>query len=69
MLRRIYAVVGEKDFTNFRDRAKAEGLKIDEAFVALVKLYAQGGEINAPFIKKKNHHEPTGVDYLKEKVS
>lgn len=40
--RPIFARVSPRDFENFRSRARAEGLTIDEAFRAIATAYAQG---------------------------
>ena len=63
MLKKIWAVVSEKEFYAFQDRAKAEGVGIGDALVALVRVYTQGGVIVLP--KENKHHKSTGVDYTK----
>jgi hypothetical protein len=40
--RPIFARVSAHDFENFRTRARAEGLTIDEAFRAIATAYAHG---------------------------
>ena len=66
MIRRIWAIVGEKDFYAFRERARKEGLKMGPALAALVHLYAKGAKID--LLKYKDHydHITEGVDYIKE---
>jgi hypothetical protein len=42
MIRRVFAVVTDKDFFEFRKHAYAENLRMGDAFSALVHMYAHG---------------------------
>jgi len=66
MIRRIWAIVSEKDFYAFRERARKEGLQMGPARAALGPLYAKGSKVN--LLEHKNHydHITEGVDYIKE---
>ena len=71
MLKKIFAVISEKDFENFRRRAYVEGMKIGEVFSALCHAYALGANIdlkNFKSKKEKEHHKPTGADYGGQKI-
>ena len=64
MIKKIYAVLSEKDFFDFRRRCYAEGMKMGEALTSIVHAYAKGAQINLKNFKvEKVHHEPTGVNY------
>lgn len=64
MIKKIYAIVPEKDFYDFRRRCYTEGLKMGDALTAIVHAYAKGARIDLRRFKiKKEHHEPTGVKY------
>lgn len=67
LLKKIFATVSEKDFYNFRDRAKAEGMSIDEAFKSIVHAYATGASIECHNNKELKDFSPKhnqGVDYI-----
>lgn len=40
--RRVYGWALDEDFFKFRDRAKREGLTIEQAMTAIVRSYAEG---------------------------
>lgn len=66
MIRRIWAIVSEKDFYAFRDRAYKEGLRMGPALAALTHLYAEGAKIDLPAHSDHYAHITKGVDYVKE---
>lgn len=45
MLKRIWAIVSDKDFYAFRSRATSEGLDMGEALAAIVHAYATDAPI------------------------
>ena len=64
MIKKIYAVLSEKDFFSFRRRCYAEGMKMGEALASLAHAYARGANIDLKNFKVgKIHHESTGIDY------
>lgn len=70
MFKKIFAVVTEKDFYNFRDRSRAEGMNIDEAFRALVHAYSIGGVVeccNKKGLDKFKVSKDNNANYLKGK--
>lgn len=46
MLKRIFAVIDEKDFYAFQHRANTEGLNMGQAFSSLAYAYATGASID-----------------------
>ena len=46
MLRRIWAVVSERDFYEFRQRIRDEGIDMGAALAALAHAYAKGVKID-----------------------
>lgn len=64
MLKKIFAIVSEKDFYDFRRRCYTEDMKMGEALAAIVHAYAKGARIDLKKFKvKRQHHEPTGAEY------
>ena len=64
MIKKIYAIVSEKDFFDFRRRCYTEKLTMGEALTAIVHAYAKGARIDLRKFKVKNHHASTGADYV-----
>jgi hypothetical protein len=66
MFRKINAYVTEKDFFDFCQRARIEGLTVDEAFTAITHAYAKGAKIDLKKFKvEREHHVSTGAEYGK----
>lgn len=64
MFKKIFAVIPEKDFFDFRRRAYTEEMKMGEALTAIVHAYARGARIDLRKFKlEKEHHEPTSAKY------
>lgn len=63
MIKKIYAVISEKDFYNFRHRAYQEGLKMGEAFQLIICAYASGARIDLKKFTSEKHHKSTGTKY------
>lgn len=55
MLKRIFAVVSEKDFYAFQKRARKEGLDMGQAFASLTHSYALG---EGPVLKGYRVEDP-----------
>jgi len=64
MIKKIYAIVPEKDFFDFRRRCYTENMQMGEALASIVHAYAKGAKIDLKKFKIKNHHAPTGVNYV-----
>jgi len=63
MIRKIYAIVSEQDFFDFRRRCQQEGTTMGDALSGLARAYAKGARIEVRKFKLKKHHEPTGAEY------
>lgn len=68
LFKKVFATVQEKDFFNFCDRAKAEGMDIDEAFTSIIHAYSTGAEILSPskstlkeFSQKPKHNQSADI--------
>jgi len=67
MFKKIFATVPEKDFYNFKDRAREEDVSIGDALRTLAILYAHGATITIPKHKEKEIKEYAKKNiYLKE---
>lgn len=64
MFKKIFAIVSERDFVDFRRRAYTEEMKIGEVLSALCHAYARGANIEVKKFKQKVHNKSTGVDYV-----
>lgn len=67
MFKKVYAIVPEKDFYNFRDRASAEGMEIGEALKSIVHAYATGASVECHSKKELKDFSPKqnqGADYI-----
>lgn len=70
VLRKVFAVVTANTFQSFRDRCKAEGVKLDEVLTGMISLYANGGKIIADdHTKRKIRHEVSEVFNYKNEIS
>lgn len=59
MLKRIFAVVSEKDFYAIQRRVKVEGINLGQAFAALVHTYAIGqGPALEPYEAQDENSRP-----------
>lgn len=70
VIRRIWAIVNEKDFYAFQTRARKEGLTMGSALAGLAHAYARGAKIDLSKAKEnyeKVHKRSGGVDYIKER--
>lgn len=65
VLRRVYGEADDATYFAFRDRARSEGLSMNEAMSAIVLAYARGYVLVRPKTPKE-HHKPEGADYGRE---
>lgn len=66
MIRRIWAIVSEKDFYAFQKRARDEDLDMGEALAAIVHAYATDAPIRLKPFKDHAKKLRDTVDYVKE---
>jgi hypothetical protein len=66
MIRRIWAIVSDKDFYAFQKRARDEGLDMGEALAAIVHCYATDAPIRLKPFKDHASKLREGADYIKE---
>lgn len=67
MLKRIWAIVSDKDFYAFRSRATSEGLDMGEALAAIVHAYATDAPITLRPFKHVAQKLREGADYVGER--
>lgn len=58
---KIFATVNRRDFENFKDRCKTEGVNMDEALALLVSQYGSGAQLH-----NVSHKALKGFSYIQE---
>lgn len=67
LLKRIWALVGSRDFYGVQKKAREDGVSMGEALAQLAHMYATGRvELNAKRIIE-HRKQNTGVDYVAER--
>ena len=67
MLKRVWAIVAEKDFYGVQKQAREDNISMGEALASLTHLYASG-KIKLNRVEAQDHYKKinAGVDYVKE---
>jgi len=65
VIKRVWAIVSDRDFYLFRGRARDEGLDMGEALAAIVHAYATDAPITLKPFKHTKEKLREGADYLK----
>jgi len=61
---KIFATVNRRDFENFKDRCRTEGVNMDTALSSLVSLYGAGATLH-----HVSHKALEGFSYIKAQAS
>jgi hypothetical protein len=66
VIRRIWAIISERDFYAFQTRARKDGVSMGSALAAVARAYARGADFDMTKAKSNYEKMHTGVDYIKE---